>query len=85
MQRLRMRICLLVIVHEAEDVHAGELVAAVEEVEFDGDREADDLAAELRTHLHKGSRVSRVDAVIEHELAESEADSLAEFKIEGAW
>ena len=41
--------------------------------------------AELRVHLHKGSRVSRVDAVIENELAETEADSLAEFKIEGAW
>ena len=41
--------------------------------------------AELRSHLHKGSRVSRVDAVIENELAETEADSLAEFKIEGAW
>jgi hypothetical protein len=34
-------------VHLAEDVHAGELVAAVEEVEFDGDGEADDLAAQL--------------------------------------
>ena len=41
--------------------------------------------AELRARLHKGSRVSRVDAVIENELAETEADSLAEFKIEGAW
>ena len=33
---------LLVIVHEREDIHAGEFVAAVEEVEFDGDGEADD-------------------------------------------
>ena len=41
--------------------------------------------AELRTELHKGSRGSRVDGVIEHELAESEAASLTEFKIEGAW
>ena len=52
-----------------------ELVAA-------GDPEA---LADLRKELHKGSRGSRVDAVIEHELTESEADSLAEFKIEGAW
>jgi acylphosphatase len=41
--------------------------------------------AELRAHLHKGTRVSRVDAVIEHELAETEAAPLEEFKIEGAW
>jgi acylphosphatase len=40
---------------------------------------------ELRTQLHKGSRGSRVDKVIEHELDESEAASLGEFKIEGAW
>ena len=47
-----------------------------------GDREHLD---ELRTVLRKGSRGSRVDAVIEHELAESEADSLGPFQIEGAW
>jgi acylphosphatase len=41
--------------------------------------------AELRTELHKGSRGSRVDAVIEHELNESEAASLGPFQIEGAW
>ncbi len=41
--------------------------------------------AELRTQLHKGSRGSRVDAVIEHELAENEAASLGPFEIEGAW
>jgi acylphosphatase len=40
---------------------------------------------ELRTELHKGSRGSRVDKVIEHELDESEAATLGEFKIEGAW
>ena len=40
---------------------------------------------ELRTHLHKGSRGSRVDAVVEHELAESEAEALKDFEIEGAW
>ena len=40
---------------------------------------------ELRTHLHKGSRGSRVDAVVEHELADSEGESLGPFQIEGAW
>ncbi len=40
---------------------------------------------ELRTELRKGSRGSRVDAVIEHELLESEAEALGPFKIEGAW
>jgi acylphosphatase len=45
---------------------------------------AEDLS-DLRTQLHKGSRGSRVDAVIEHELAESEAASLGPFQIEGAW
>ena len=41
--------------------------------------------AELRAELHKGSRGSRVDAVIEHELTESEAETLGSFHIEGAW
>lgn len=41
--------------------------------------------AELRTALRKGSRGSRVDAVVEHELAESEAEKLGPFEIEGAW
>ena len=41
--------------------------------------------AELRTELRKGSRGSRVDAVIEQELAESEAQALGPFRIEGAW
>ena len=40
---------------------------------------------DLRAELHKGSRGSRVDAVIEHELADSEAASLGPFQIEGAW
>jgi acylphosphatase len=52
-----------------------ELVAA-------GDPEA---LNELRTELRKGSRGSRVDAVIEHELAEAEAESLKPFEIQGAW
>ena len=43
------------------------------------------LLAELRKELHKGSRGSRVDAVIESELADSEAGALGPFQIEGAW
>ena len=41
--------------------------------------------AELRAAVKKGSRGSRVDAVMEHELAESEGDALGPFEIEGAW
>jgi acylphosphatase len=44
-----------------------------------------DVLAELKTSLHKGSRGSRVDAVIENELAESEGERLGPFEIEGAW
>jgi len=44
-----------------------------------------DVLAELRAELRKGSRGSRVDAVLEHELAESEGAQLGPFKIEGAW
>lgn len=44
----------------------------------------DDLT-DLRNELRKGSRGSRVDQVVEHELAESEAASLTSFQIEGAW
>ncbi len=40
---------------------------------------------ELGGLLRKGSRGSRVDTVIEHELAESEAEALGPFQIEGAW
>jgi acylphosphatase len=52
-----------------------ELVAAGDEA----------LLAELKVALRKGSRGSRVDAVVEHELAESEGASLGPFQIEGAW
>jgi acylphosphatase len=41
--------------------------------------------AELRVAVKKGSRGSRVDAVMEHELAESEGEALGPFEIEGAW
>jgi acylphosphatase len=41
--------------------------------------------AELRTELHKGSRGSRIDNIIEHQLDDSEAASLTTFEIQGAW
>lgn len=40
---------------------------------------------ELHALLHKGSRGSRVDRILEHELADAEADALGPFEIEGAW
>jgi len=43
------------------------------------------LLAELKITLQKGSRGSRVDAVVEHDLAESEGTQLGTFEIEGAW
>ena len=43
------------------------------------------LLAELKDALKKGSRGSRVDAVMEEELAESEDARLGPFVIEGAW
>jgi acylphosphatase len=46
--------------------------------------EAEDLA-ELATVLQRGPRGSRVDRVQSHELAESEAEGLGPFQIEGAW
>ena len=41
--------------------------------------------AELKDALRKGSRGSRVDAVSEDEMAESEGAKLGAFEIEGAW
>ncbi len=41
--------------------------------------------AELMTALRKGSRGSRVDAVLDHELEAQEAEKLGQFVIEGAW
>ena len=52
------------------------------EVVAAGDAEA---IEDLRFELRRGSRGSRVDAVIEHELLETEAESLGAFEIEGAW
>jgi acylphosphatase len=40
---------------------------------------------DLQLALAKGSRGSRVDEVIEHQLDESEGAKLEAFKIEGAW
>lgn len=45
----------------------------------------DGQIAELKVALRKGSRGSRVDAVIEHALEERESDKLETFEIEGAW
>lgn len=41
--------------------------------------------SELRASLKRGPRGSRVDRVIEHTLAESEAEELSAFRIDGAW
>ena len=43
-----------------------------------------DLAT-LRDSLHRGPRGSRVDRLIEHPLADSEAADLTFFRIDGAW
>jgi acylphosphatase len=61
-------------VRNTEDGHV-EVVAAGEVEQL----------SELQAALQKGSRGSRVDAVIEHELAESESKDLGPFQIEGAW
>jgi acylphosphatase len=41
--------------------------------------------AELRASLRRGPRGSRVDNLIEHTLADTEAAGLSSFRIEGAW
>lgn len=53
-------------------------------VEVVASGDADDLGL-LRDALEKGSRGSRVDSVIEHDLADSEGEGLGPFQIEGAW
>jgi acylphosphatase len=40
---------------------------------------------ELRASLRRGPRGSRVDRLVEHQLAESEAEELDSFRIDGAW
>ncbi|MGO8934900.1 MAG: acylphosphatase [Terracidiphilus sp.] len=40
---------------------------------------------ELRVSLRRGPRGARVDRIAEHSLAESEAEELNSFQIDGAW
>ena len=54
------------------------------EVEVVASGTAEDLA-ELRASLRRGPRGSRVDRLVEHQLAESEAEELSSFRIDGAW
>lgn len=61
-------------VRNTADGHV-EIVAAGESGELD----------ELRSAIRKGSRGSRVDRIIEHELVENEGAHLGPFEIEGAW
>jgi len=41
--------------------------------------------SELKSALRKGSRGSRVDAILEQDLADEEDTKLGPFVIEGAW
>jgi acylphosphatase len=61
-------------VRNTEDGHVEVLAAG----------EPDDLAT-LRLALDRGSRGSRVDKIIEHQLNDSEDKDLGTFQIEGAW
>jgi acylphosphatase len=54
------------------------------DVEVVASGEAGSLA-ELKAALRKGSRGSRVDAVVEQDLADEEDAKLGPFEIEGAW
>lgn len=53
-------------------------------VEVVASGDADGLGI-LRDALQRGSRGSRVDAVVEHDLDDSEAEGLGPFQIDGAW
>jgi acylphosphatase len=61
-------------VRNTEDGHV-EVVASGDQADL----------ADLHLALKKGSRGSRVDAVLKQELTESEAEGLGPFHIEGAW
>ena len=52
-----------------------EIVAAGEGAQMD----------DLKRALQQGSRGSRVDAVLEHDLDDKEGSQLGAFQIEGAW
>jgi acylphosphatase len=54
------------------------------EVEVIASGSPEDLA-ELSASLRRGPRGSRVDRLVEHTLAESEAEDLTSFRIDGAW
>jgi len=54
------------------------------EVEVLASGPVEDLA-ELRASLRRGPRGSRVDRLVEHQLAETEAADLSSFRIDGAW
>jgi len=54
------------------------------EVEVLASGPAEDLA-ELRASLRRGPRGARVDRLVEHQLAETEAADLSSFRIDGAW
>ncbi len=51
---------LLIVVHEGKDIVLGELGAALEEVELDGDGKAGDVAANASAWAVKGRFASRV-------------------------
>ncbi len=40
---------------------------------------------ELRVSLRRGPRGARVDRIVEHTLADAEAENLTSFQIDGAW
>ena len=44
-----------------------------------------EVLAELKAALKNGSRGSRVDAIAVHDLADTEAERLGPFQIQGAW
>ena len=46
---------------------------------------SEDKLAELRKVLERGSRGSRVDAVLQSDMDEALAEGLEAFQIEGAW
>jgi acylphosphatase len=46
---------------------------------------SEEKLAELRAVLERGSRGSRVDAVLEKDMEETMATGLESFRIEGAW